>query len=313
MNAIARVGVTEGAAMEGETRAAASLAPLTWFRVGGPAEVLASPRDTADLARFFHALPLAVPVFALGAGSNLIVRDGGIDGVVVRLGRSFATIEPDGDDALIVGGAASDALVARRAAEAGLSGLEFLAGIPGTIGGAVAMNAGAYGGDMASVLDWAEIVLRNGEIARLAAEALAFSYRTSALPPEAVVVRVRLRGRPGDRSLIAARIAEIRASREATQPVKERTGGSTFRNPDPAVSSLKAWELIDQAGCRGLSAGGASVSRLHTNFLLNTGGATGAELESLGETVRRRVAETSGVALRWEIRRVGRRLGAPAS
>ncbi len=308
MNAIARAGVTAGAPIEGDTRDAAPLAPLTWFRVGGPAELLAAPRDATDLAGFLRALPLAIPVFALGAGSNLIVRDGGIDGVVVRLGRGFGAIEPDGDDAVIVGGAASDALVARRAAEAGISGLEFLAGIPGTIGGAVAMNAGAYGGDIAAVLDWAEIVTRDGEAARLPSEALAFSYRTSALPPECVVVRARLRGRVGDRSLIAARIGEIRASREATQPVKERTGGSTFRNPDLAVSSLKAWELIDQAGCRGLREGNAAVSTLHTNFLLNTGGATAADLETLGETVRHRVLETSGVELRWEIRRVGRRL-----
>ncbi len=306
MNAIASPVRAGTAPIEGEARRGVPLAPLTWFRVGGPAEMLVSPRDEADLSRFLHDLPLATPVFTLGAGSNLIVRDGGLDGAVIRLGKSFAAISTDGEDGLIAGAAASDALVARRAAEAGIAGLEFLAGIPGTIGGAVAMNAGAYGGEIAAVLDWADIVTRNGELVRLPAEAFAFSYRTSALPPEATVVRTRLRGRRGTRSLITGRIAEIRASREASQPVKERTGGSTFRNPDPSVSSLKAWELIDQAGCRGLREGAAEVSARHANFLLNTGGATASEIEGLGETVRRRVRESSGVDLHWEIRRVGR-------
>ncbi len=304
MNAIAPV--------RGAARDAVPLAPLTWFRVGGPAETLLVPADADDLSRTLRALPLDVPVMALGAGSNLIVRDGGLPGLVVRPGKSMAAIERDGD-AIVAGGAASDALVARRAADAGLSGLEFLAGIPGTVGGAVAMNAGAYGGEVAAILDWAEIVLRNGEMVRLPAEALAFGYRASALPPESVVVRARFRATPGDPAAIASRIAAIRAAREASQPVKERTGGSTFRNPDPAVSSLRAWELVDAAGCRGLAIGGAAVSRLHANFLINTGRATAADLETLGDTVRARVEASSGVSLAWEIKRVGRRLDAAST
>lgn len=305
MNAIAAPDGFFGAPARGRIQAAASLAPLTWFRVGGPAEALVQPADADDLGTFLRALPPGMPVFALGAGSNLIVRDGGIAGAVVRLGKNFAAIEANGDG-LLVGGAAADALVARRAAEAGIAGLEFLVGIPGTIGGAVAMNAGAYGGEIAQVLDWAEIVTRTGEFVRVPAEGFAFDYRTaSGLPPEAVVVRARLRGTRGDPAAIAARLAAIRAAREATQPVKERTGGSTFRNPPSAQSSLKAWELIDQAGCRGLARGGAQVSALHTNFLLNTGNATAADIEALGEEVRDRVRASSGVDLHWEIRRIG--------
>ena len=263
------------------------------------------PAHADDLGAFVRALPAGLPVFALGAGSNLIVRDGGLAGAVIRLGKAFATIAVDGD-AVIVGGAAADALVARRAAEAGISGLEFLAGIPGTIGGAVAMNAGAYGGELAHILDWAEIVTRSGEFVRLPAEAFAFGYRAAVgLPPESVVVRARLRGTAGDAGMIGARLTEIRARREATQPVKERTGGSTFRNPSPQESSYKAWELIDQAGCRGLAHEGAAVSALHTNFLVNTGTATAASIESLGETVRTRVRDMSGIDLHWEIKRVG--------
>lgn len=309
MSAAARLPEIGGTALrahlQGRLQEAAPLAPLTWFRVGGPAEFLAQPEDIADLSRFLRALPHELPVFALGAGSNLIVRDGGIAGIVVRLGKSFAGIERDGD-ALIVGGAAADPLVARRAAEAGIAGLEFLAGIPGTIGGAIAMNAGAYGGDIAQVLDWAEIVTRTGDIVRLPAEAFAFSYRSAqGIPPEAIVVRARLRGTAGDAAAIASRLAEIRTRREATQPVKERTGGSTFRNPDASASALKAWELIDQAGGRGLTRGGAAVSTLHTNFLVNTGGATAADIEGLGEELRRRVRDGSGIDLHWEIKRVG--------
>ncbi len=305
MNAAARETAFFGARTQGLVAYAVGLAPYTWFRVGGPAEALVQPTDADDLGAFVRALPAGLPVFAIGAGSNLIVRDGGLAGAVIRLGKAFATIAIDGD-AVIVGGSAADALVARRAAEAGISGLEFLAGIPGTIGGAVAMNAGAYGGEIAHVLDWAEIVTRGGEFVRLPAEAFAFGYRSAAgLPPECVVVRVRLRGNAGDARVIGARLTEIRAKREATQPVRERTGGSTFRNPSPQESSFKAWELIDQAGCRGLVLGGAAVSALHTNFLVNTGGATAAAIETLGETVRARVREMSGVDLHWEIKRVG--------
>jgi UDP-N-acetylmuramate dehydrogenase len=277
-----------------------ALAPLTWFRVGGPAEFLLRPADVDDLCNFLRELPLEMPVTVIGAASNLIVRDGGINGVVVKLARGFGdvTVEADG---VIAGAAALDITVSEYAAEAGLAGLEFLSGIPGTIGGAVAMNAGAYGGDIAEVLDWAEIVTRAGELLRISAKDLGLSYRHANLPTDAVVVRARLRARPGEPAMIGARMAEIKAKRESTQPVRARTGGSTFANPD----GQKAWELVDAAGCRGLTIGQAQVSELHCNFLLNLGEATAAELENLGEEVRRRVAQDSGVELRWEIKRIG--------
>jgi len=278
----------------------APLAPSTWFRVGGPAETLIRPADAADLAAFLAALAPEIPVHVLGACSNLILRDGGLPGIVVRLARGFSAIvaEPDG---IVAGAAALDATVAEHAAAAGLAGLEFLCGIPGTIGGAVVMNAGAYGNEIAVVLDWAEVVTRSGVLVRLAAAELAFAYRHARLPHGAVVVRARLRARPGAPGTIAARMAEIRAAREASQPVRARTGGSTFRNPP----DQKAWELIDAAGCRGLVRGGAIVSEKHCNFLINTGTATAADLEGLGEEVRRRVFATTGVTLEWEIRRLG--------
>lgn len=286
--------------IHGRVQANAQLAPFTWFRVGGPAEALVRPSSPTDLAAFLATLPLDVPVQVLGAASNVIVRDSGIHGVVLRLSRGFGEvrIEPDG---VVAGAACLDATVAEHAAAAGLTGIEFLSGIPGTIGGAVAMNAGAYGGEIAECLDWAEIVTRAGDIVRLNAASLAFGYRRSALPPGGVVVRAQLRGRAGDTATIARRMAEIRASREATQPVRARTGGSTFRNPETA----KAWELIDAAGCRGARRGGAQVSEKHCNFLLNTGDATAADIEVLGEEVRARVRETSGISLHWEIRRIG--------
>nr|WP_183265257.1 UDP-N-acetylmuramate dehydrogenase [Acidocella aromatica] len=278
----------------------APLAPMTWFRVGGPAEYLLRPADVEDLCTFLKDLPLEMPVTVIGAASNLIVRDGGINGVVIKLARGFGDVVMEGD-AIIAGAAALDVTVAEYAAEAGLTGLEFLSGIPGTIGGAVAMNAGAYGGEIAQVLDWAEIVTRAGELIRVPAQELGLSYRHANLPLDSVVVRARLRGRPGEAALIGAKMAEIKAKREASQPVRARTGGSTFANPQ----GQKAWELIDAAGCRGLTKGQAQVSELHCNFLLNLGEATAAELEGLGEEVRRRVQENSGVALRWEIKRIG--------
>lgn len=286
--------------IRGRVQEQAELGPSTWFRVGGPAEALVRPADTGDLRDFLANLPHEVPVTILGAASNVIVRDGGIHGVVIRLGRGFNAIETDGDG-IIAGAACLDLTVAEHAASAGLSGLEFLSGIPGTIGGAVAMNAGAYGGDVAHVLDWAEIVTRAGELITASAAQLAFAYRHSALPPGGVVVRARLRIHKGDPAVIAARMAEIRNSREASQPVRARTGGSTFRNPE----GQKAWELIDGAGCRGLQRGGAEVSEKHCNFLLNTGTATAADIEGLGEEVRARVKASSGVDLHWEIRRLG--------
>jgi len=286
--------------VRGRLQADAPLGPTTWFRVGGPAEVLFRPADADDLAAFLAALAPEVPVVAIGAASNLIVRDGGVNGVAVRLARGFNAITVAASG-VVAGAAALDATVAEHAAAAGLTGVEFLSGIPGTVGGAVAMNAGAYGSDVAATLDWAEVVTRDGQLLRLPHERLSLSYRHAALPPGAIVVRARFRARPGDPVGIAARMAEIRASREATQPVRARTGGSTFRNPP----NMKAWELIDAAGCRGLQRGGAQVSEKHCNFLLNTGGATAADIEGLGEEVRRRVHEASGVTLEWEIRRIG--------
>ncbi len=288
------------ATLRGRAQHAAPLGAQTWFRVGGAAELLVRPADAEDLAGLLAALPLEMPLSVVGAASNLIVRDGGISGLVVRLARGFGDVrvEPDG---VVAGAAALDVTVAEHAAAAGLQGLEFLSGIPGAVGGAVAMNAGAYGSDVSQCLDWAEIVTRTGELRRLAAHELGFSYRHAALPAESVVVSARFRATPGETSAIAARMTKIRASREASQPVRARTGGSTFRNPP----DMKAWELIDTAGCRGLVRGGAEVSDKHCNFLLNTGTATAADLEGLGEEVRRRVHAASGVTLVWEIRRLG--------
>lgn len=286
--------------LSGRLALAVPLAPFTWFRVGGEAEALVRPADAGDLAQFLTALAPEYPVRAIGAASNLIIRDGGIPGVVVRLGRGFSAIVPE-SDGVVAGAAALDATVAEAAAAAGLAGLEFLSGIPGSIGGAIAMNAGAYGSDVAAVLDWAEIVLRSGELRRLPAALFGLVYRGSALPPGAVVVRARLKARPGDPVAIAAGMARIRTSREATQPVRARTGGSTFRNPP----GMKAWELIEAAGCRGLIRGAAQVSEKHCNFLINLGGASAAELEGLGEEVRARVRDFCGVMLEWEIHRLG--------
>jgi UDP-N-acetylmuramate dehydrogenase len=286
--------------IRGRVQKDAVLGPNTWFRVGGPAEFLLRPADVEDLVDLLRGMKLEMPVTVIGAASNLIIRDGGIAGAVVKLGRGFSEIVVEADG-IIAGAAALDVTVAQHAAAASLGGLEFLSGIPGTIGGAVAMNAGAYGGDIAQVLDWAEIVSPSGEILRLNGKELGLSYRHSNLQPGAVVARARLRAPPGDSKLIAARMAEIKTSRETTQPVRARTGGSTFANPP----DMKAWELIDAAGCRGLKRGGAEISEIHCNFLLNSGGATAADLEGLGEEVRARVRAASGVSLHWEIKRIG--------
>jgi UDP-N-acetylmuramate dehydrogenase len=291
-------------ALRGRVQADVALAPLTWFRVGGPAEALVRPADAEDFAQFLAMLPHTVPMRVLGACSNLIIRDGGLPGVTIKLARGFNAISPEADG-VIAGAAALDVTVAEYAAASGLTGLEFLSGIPGTIGGAVAMNAGAYGGDVAAVLEWADIVTRDGVARRMSAADLAFAYRHARLPSGAVVTRVRLRARQGAPAVIASRMAEIRAAREASQPVRARTGGSTFRNPAADASSMKAWELIDAAGCRGMARGGAVVSEKHCNFLINSGTATAADLEGLGEEVRRRVHAMSGVTLEWEIHRVG--------
>jgi UDP-N-acetylmuramate dehydrogenase len=292
--------------IRGRVQADAPLAPFTWFRAGGAAESLVRPADAGDLAAFLAALPNDVPVHVIGACSNLIVRDGGLLGVTIRLARGFSAIKTDADG-ITAGAAALDVTVAEHAAAACLTGLEFLSGIPGSIGGAVAMNAGAYGGEMANVLDWAEIVTRTGEQRRLSARELAFAYRQAALPAGAVVTRVHLRAQPGAAELIAQRMAAIKTAREASQPVRARTGGSTFRNPD----GMKAWELIDAAGCRGLTRGDAMVSDKHCNFLINTGAASAADIEGLGEEVRRRVKAATGVTLEWEIKRIGIPAGRP--
>lgn len=287
----------------GRLRESVDLSRTNWFRVGGLADYLFKPEHTADLSAFLSHVPASMPVTVLGVGSNVIVRDGGIDGVVIKLGRGFADITAQG---MVVnaGAAALDVNVAHVAAEQGIAGFEFLSGIPGTIGGAVRMNGGAYGSDMSQVLERCEIVERDGGVVQLAGDEVGFVYRNSGLPEGAIVTRAWLRGQAGDKAAIMARMQEIQASREETQPVRSRTGGSTFKNPE----GHKAWELIDKAGCRGLAMGGAQVSELHCNFLINTGEATAADLEGLGEEVRRRVNEATGVTLEWEIKRIGRPL-----
>ncbi|GBR52504.1 UDP-N-acetylmuramate dehydrogenase [Gluconobacter sphaericus] len=280
----------------------APLGPRAWFRVGGPADWLFVPEDQDDLTLFLREKPATMPVTVLGACSNVIIRDGGITGTVIRLARGFADISVQ-DNSLIVGAAALDITVAEHAASAGLAGLEFLAGIPGSIGGAVRMNAGAYGSDINAILEWAEILTAEGEFRRLSHDDLGFAYRHSELPEGSVVIRASLRGTPDNADAIRSRIADIRASREASQPVRARTGGSTFRNPE----GHKAWQLIDEAGCRGLQIGDAQVSEKHCNFLLNLGQASSVDLEALGETVREKVLAQSGVDLHWEIKRIGRK------
>jgi len=281
----------------------APIGPMTWFRVGGPAEVLFRPADAEDLAVFLAALPADVPVTVLGVGSNLLVRDGGIPGIVIRLGRGFAEIAVSGDE-VASGAGALDLNVALTAAEAGVAGLEFLSGIPGTIGGGFRTNAGAYGREFKDVLIAAEAIDRSGGNHRASPTELGLSYRHSEAPPDWVFTRAIFRGETGDPTAVADRMAEIRAAREASQPIRARTGGSTFANP----TGDSAWRLIDAAGCRGLRRGGAMVSEKHTNFLINTGDATAADLEGLGEEVRRRVEAQFGIVLEWEIRRIGRPL-----
>lgn len=289
--------------LRGRVEHNAPIGPATWFRVGGPADVLVRPADLDDLLLLLRDMPADMPLTVLGAASNMIIRDGGIAGLVLRLARGFGDVVVEADG-IIAGAAALDVTVAETAAAAGLAGLEFLVGIPGSIGGAVAMNAGAYGREIKNVLDWAEIATPEGTL-RLDAAALRFAYRHAQLPARGVVVRARLRAVPGDKAAIAAHLAEIRAAREATQPVRARTGGSTFKNPP---GNHKAWELIDAAGCRGLMQGAAQVSEKHCNFLINLGGASAADIEALGEEVRARVLAHSGIALEWEIRRIGRAL-----
>ena len=288
----------------------ASLARVTWFRVGGPAEVAFRPADRDDLLAFLAAKPADVPVTLIGVGSNLLVRDGGVPGVVIRLGREFAEIEIEGDE-LVCGAGALDANVAKAAKLAGLGGLEFLFGVPGTIGGALRMNAGAYGSELKGVLVSAEACDAAGALKRLTPEDMGLSYRHASVPADWIFLAARLRGWPAEPATIAARMAEIQGARDETQPIRSRTGGSTFKNPPAELSDgLKAWQLIDQAGCRGMKRGGAMVSEKHCNFLINTGDATAADLEQLGEAVRAAVRDSSGIELEWEIRRIGLPLAA---
>ncbi len=276
------------------------LAELTWFRVGGPAQVLFMPEDEEDLAYFLSRLSPEMPVTVVGLGSNLIVRDGGVAGVVVRLGRGFNEIVIEGTR-VQAGAAVPDVKVARAAQEAGIAGLAFYRGVPGAIGGALRMNAGAYGGETKDVLVYANAVTRGGEFVTFSNADMGFSYRHCGVSDDHIFTAALFQGRSGERAEIAAAMDKITEAREATQPIKSRTGGSTFKNPPGA----KAWELIEAAGCRGLMVGDAQVSEKHCNFLINVGGATAADIESLGETVRKRVKESSGIELEWEIKRVG--------
>ena len=287
--------------IRGSYRFAAPLAKTNWFGVGGPAEVLFKPKDTADLAQFIKHKPKDLPVTIIGVGSNLIVRDGGIDGVVIRLGRAFNEVREE-DSVLVAGAAMLDLNLARISAGMGRAGLEFMSGIPGTVGGALAMNAGAYGREMKDVLVKAEAVTPEGDVIILDLADLNYSYRHYGGPQGLIFTRGWFATTVDASGAIEARISEIQSKREATQPIRERTGGSTFANPE----GHKAWELIDRAGCRGLTFGGAQISELHCNFMINTGNATAIDLEALGEEVRTRVKAQSGIELRWEIKRVGK-------
>jgi UDP-N-acetylmuramate dehydrogenase len=277
------------------------LAELTWFRVGGPAQVLFIPEDENDLAYFLAHLPVDVPVTTVGLGSNLIIRGGGVPGVVIRLGRGFSDIAIESGARVRVGTAVPDVKVARAAQDASIAGLSFMRGIPGAVGGALRMNGGAYGGETKDVLIEARGVDRAGRVRTFTNAEMHYTYRHCGAPDDVVFTEALLQGTPGDKTVIAAEMDKITESREATQPIKSRTGGSTFKNPP----GRKAWQLIDAAGCRGLRNGGAQVSEMHCNFLINLGNATAADIETLGETVRARVKATSGVDLEWEIKRIG--------
>jgi len=288
--------------LRGRISANEPLAPFTWFRVGGPAQILFLPADEADLAYFLSRLPRDVPVTAIGLGSNLIVRDGGVAGVVIRLtAKGFGAIAVEDGHRLRVGAAAPDVKAARAAADAGIDGLAFFRGIPGAIGGALRMNAGAHGGETKDTLIEARGVDRDGTLRVFSNADMGYSYRHCSAPDSVIFTQALFQGRPGDPAAILAEMDRITAAREAAQPIREKTGGSTFKNPEGG----KAWRLIDAAGCRGLVVGDAQVSEMHCNFLINRGAATAADIENLGETVRRRVRETSGYDLHWEIRRIG--------
>ena len=289
----------------------AELAPYTWFRVGGPADVLFLPEDEEDLAGFLRALDPGVPVLPIGVGSNLLVRDGGVEGVVVRLGRGFGGVEPKGEGRIRSGAAVLDATLAKKAADAGIGGLEFYRGVPGTIGGACVMNAGCYGSETKDVLVEAYALDRSGGRVTLSNPEMGFTYRRSAAGAvgDLIFTGALFQGQPDDPEAVTARMEEITTRRESTQPIREKTGGSTFKNPE----GNSAWKLVDGAGWRGKLFGGAKFSELHSNFLINTGDATAADLEGLGEAVRAEVREKFGVELKWEIKRVGRSPAGEAS
>ena len=287
--------------VRGSLKAGAPLAPLVWFKAGGAAQWLFEPKDAEDLSDFLVRLDPAIPVMALGLGSNLIVRDGGVPGVVVRLGKPFAKVEQADATTLRCGGGASGILVSSTARDAGIAGMEFLRSIPGTVGGFVRMNGGAYGRETCDILVECDVILRSSERVTLPLDALGYTYRHSSLPEGAVVVSALFRGVPGEPAEIQTEMDRIAAAREESQPLRSKTGGSTFKNPE----GHKAWALVDEAGCRGLQLGGAQVSQKHTNFLLNLGDASSADIEALGEEVRRRVKAKSGIELEWEIQRVG--------
>lgn len=288
--------------VRGKLTADAPLAPLVWFKSGGAAQWLFEPADAEDLASFLAGLDPEVPVMGLGLGSNMIVRDGGVPGVVIRLGKAFAGVEQLDATTLRCGGGASGILVSSKARDAGIGGVEFLRSIPGTVGGFVRMNGGAYGREVKDVLVECEVVLRSGERRVLALADLGYTYRHSALPEGAIVISATFRGHGEEPAVIQAEMDRIAAAREESQPLRSKTGGSTFKNPD----GHKAWALIDAAGCRGLMRGDAQVSEKHCNFLLNLGNASSADIEALGEDVRARVKAQSGVELEWEIQRIGR-------
>ena len=299
-------------AVRGRYKEQVPLARFTWFRVGGPAEIVFRPADQDDLVAFLRSKPADIQVTVIGVGSNVLVRDGGIEGVVVRLGAAFAAIVIDGTE-VSAGAGALDANVALSCAQAGVAGLEFLIGVPGTIGGALRMNAGAYGGDMAGVTRGAVAIDSAGALHDLDRAAMNFTYRRCGVAEDWIFLSARLRGSAADPKVISARCDRIRETRAEAQPIRTKTGGSTFANPLGPDAGPKAWQLIEEAGCRGLSVGGAAVSEKHCNFLVNTGSATADDIERLGETVRARVAQRTGVVLEWEIRRLGRTLPRPAN
>jgi UDP-N-acetylmuramate dehydrogenase len=287
--------------LRGKLKSDAPLKDFTWFRVGGPAQILYSPADEADLAYFMRETPSDIPITVIGLGSNLLVRDGGIQGVVIRLGKGFGEIKVEEGSRLRAGAAVPDVKVARAAADAGISGLSFYRGIPGCVGGALRMDGGAHGRETKEVVVEARAVDRKGEVHVLPVAKLHYEYRHCGAPEDLIFTEALFQGEPGDPAKILAEMDDIAAYREQAQPIKSRTGGSTFKNPP----GKKAWQLIDAAGCRGLAVGDAKVSEMHCNFLINEGNASGADIEELGETVRARVKENSGVELEWEIKRLG--------